>query len=232
MTGTTVKQISVLGASGRVGKMLVDGIAKATDLTLAEAISARGSETTVALDQAVLDGANAIVDFSTPAGTMALLDRLAGNSVPLIVGTTGFSPKQTARLNAEGDRRPILVGANFAKGFEAFAAAGVELARALSDADLTVGEIYNAQKKPVASGTTQRLCGELGADGRAVETDIARIGDSPGENTIELSYGGATIKLTLTLHSRAAYAAGALDGARWLISRPNGLYHPKDMTFD
>jgi 4-hydroxy-tetrahydrodipicolinate reductase len=225
-------RISVMGATGRVGTAVLDATRAAPDLTLTEAISDSGSAGSTPLDRAQLDNADALVEFSTPAAVMALLDRLKGNPMPVVIGTTGFTPDQAERLQAEAAHRPILVGANFTKGFEAFAAAGLAMARALPDADLTVGEIYNATKKPVASGTTQRLCQELGESGRKVGTDIARIGDTPGVNTIELDYGVATIKLTLTVHSRAAYAAGALDAARWLISRPNGFYQPKDMLSD
>ena len=225
-------QISVLGATGRVGAALLDAIVETPDLTLAEAISGDGSSGTVSLDQAELGRTDAIVDFSTPAAVVALLDRLAGNPVPVVVGTTGFDAEQTKRLKAESSRRPILVGANFTTGFEVFAAAGRYIAHALPNAELTVGEIYNATKKPVASGTTQRLCNELGEGGREVGTDIGRVGETPGVNSIQLDYGGATIKLTLTVHSRTAYAAGALDAVRWLISRPSGFYTPKDMLSD
>lgn len=225
-------KISILGATGRVGTALRDAIAAASDLAPAEAISAGGADGSIPLAEARLDAADVIVDFSTPAATLALLDRLADRPVPVVVGTTGFSAEQAELLAAEGERRPILVGANFTQGFEAFAAAGRALTRALPTAEITVGEIYNAQKKPAASGTTQRLCRDLGADGRQIATDIHRIGETPGVNTIEFDYGAATIKLELTVRSRAAYAAGALDAARWLISRPNGLYSPIDLLSD
>lgn len=229
---SAMKRVSVLGASGRVGSEVCDGIAKAPDLTLAEAISGSGSGATVALDKARLDGADVLIDFSNPSAVMTLFDRIQGNPLPIVIGTTGFNSEQAVRINAEAANRPILIGANFTKGFEAFAAAGIDLASALPDASLTVGEVYNAQKKRVASGTTLRLRHALGAGGRDVETQIARTGETPGQNTIEIAYGVATIKLTLIVHARAAYAAGALDAARWLISRPNGLYHPKDMLSD
>lgn len=222
-------RISVLGATGRVGTVLCAAIAEAPDLTLAEAISATGSGDSTPLDHAQLGGADVLVDFSTPGAVMAMLDRLADSPLPLVIGTTGFTPDQAARLRDEAARRPILIGANFTQRFEAFAAAGDILARALPGAAITVGEVYNARKKPVASGTTQRLCRDLGGGTRPVETDIARIGDTPGINTITLAYGVATITLGLTVHDRAAYAAGALDAARWLIGRPHGAYAPKDM---
>lgn len=225
-------RISFLGATGRVGAAVLDAIAEADDLSFCEAISGSGASGKIALGRAGLEGADVIVDFSSPTAVMALFDRLAGNPTPVVIGTTGFDSAQVERLKAEAAHRALLLGANFTKGFEAFAAAGQELAQALPGANLTVGEIYNAMKKPVASGTTQRLCQELGEEGREVATDIARIGDTLGVNTIELDYGVATIKLSLNVQSRAAYAAGALDAARRLISRPNGLYQPKDMLSD
>lgn len=224
-------RISVSGATGRVGRALLDMIAKAPDLTLAEAISARGDGgRVVPLRGAGLDGADVLVDFSTPEGTLQLLDRLGNNAMPLVIGTTGFSDQQAARLRAEGERRPMLVGANFTKGFEDFAAAARALATALPGSAVTVGEIYNEKKKPAASGTTLRLSRELGAAcGHDIATDIQRIGDTPGVNTVTVDYGVATIRLELSVRSREAYAAGSLDAARWLVDRPNGFYEPKDM---
>lgn len=70
-----------------------------------------------------------------------------------------------------------------------------------------------------------------GALRRLLKTpDIQRIGDTPGINTIQLSLGFATIELKLTVHSREAYAAGAVAAAIWLINQPNSVYAPADMN--
>ncbi len=224
-------RISILGASGKVGTELLQQIKRSDDLSLVEAISTGRVGTDITdLAGAHLADTDVIVDFSAPDATMALFDRLAESDRAVVVGTTGFSEAQAKRLESEGARRPILVGANFTKGFEAFAAAARGLAKALPDATLTVGEIYNARKKAAPSGTTKRLCRELGAGrARPVETEIGRIGDTPGVNRVTLDYGVATIQLELTVISRAAYAAGALDAACWLAGRQNGFYQPIDM---
>lgn len=222
-------RIAILGATGKVGAALREAIASAPDLALSEVISASGSEDSVPLADARFDGADVVIDFSSPSGTMALLDRLQGRAIPVVVGTTGFDEAQALRLAAEGRLRPIMVGANFTQGFEALARAAQDLAAALPEAAVTVGEVYKATKKPAASGTTKRLCRELGEGGRAVATDIQRTGDTPGITSVAFDYGAATITLTLTVRSRTAYAAGALDAARWLISQPNGAYAPADM---
>ncbi|MFP1642979.1 dihydrodipicolinate reductase C-terminal domain-containing protein [Pontitalea aquivivens] len=219
-------RVAVLGAGGKVGREVVAQVGAGTDLTLAEAISGRDGAALAAAGFA----ADVLVDFSTPVAVMDLLDRLAGNPLPLVIGTTGFAPDQAARLRAEGARRPILIGANFTLGFEAFRRAGMMLAATLPGAGLTVAETYNAQKKPAASGTTQGLVADLSADGRAVGTEIHRIGDTPGINTLRFDLGVAEISLTLTVASRAAYAAGALAAARWLVGQPNGAYAPADIS--
>lgn len=217
-------RVTVLGSTGRVGSALHACIDRAADLSVAEALSSTGGGGSVRLCRAQLIDTDVIVDFSSPAGTMALLDRLKTSKVPLVVGTTGFNGEQTQLLLREGQRRPILVSANFTKGFEVFARCAKRLVRTLSDARVTVGEVYNARKKPTPSGTTKRLCELLAEHGRDIETEIGRVGETPGTNTVTLDYDVAEIEITLTVRNREAYAEGALAAARWLSDRPTGFY--------
>jgi 4-hydroxy-tetrahydrodipicolinate reductase len=223
-------RISILGATGKVGTALRDLIESSPSLAMVEAINSTGEGDTVSLADATFSKADVLVDFSTPTAVMALLDRLENSALPLVIGTTGFSQEQAARLQAEGCRRPILIGANFTKGFETFAATATALAKSFPDADITIGEVYKATKKPVPSGTTQRLSVELGAaTGHEVDLDIQRIGDTPGINSVLFNYKVASLRLELTVNTRTAYAAGALDAALWLTGQPDGLYSPKDI---
>lgn len=216
-------RVVVHGAGGKVGAAVLAQIAESPDLTLGEAITGRAD-----LPGATFTG-DVVVDFSSPAGTLALLDRMAGTAQPLVIGTTGFAATDLARIEAEARIRPVLMAANFTLGFEPFRMAAHLLAAALPDARLIVGEVYNAAKKPLASGTTQQLVADLASPGRTPDTEIGRVGDTPGINTITLDLGVSRIDLTMTVRSRAAYAAGALSAARWLIGRPAGLYSATDM---
>ncbi len=240
--------IAIVGASGRVGREIVKlvSISNDPDLTAANFVSQDsdnlGNKNNFASIQYLpvskekLLKCDVAIDFSTPAATMQLLDLLEGTDLPLVIGTTGFSAEQAERLDAAGAQRPVLIGANFTYGFESFLTAGHDLVSAIADADVSVGEIYNKDKKPAASGTTQRISRELAQipakDGKArqIAQDIQRVGDTPGVNIIKLSLGFATIELKLTVHSREAYAAGAVAAARWLISQPNGTYAPADIS--
>ncbi|MBZ0162731.1 MAG: dihydrodipicolinate reductase [Notoacmeibacter sp.] len=217
-------RIAVHGATGKVGRELVAHIMRAREFDLAGAFGSRRA-------QGELPDADVVIDFSAPAATMALLELLAGNPVALVIGTTGFSAAQMQRLNEEGERRPVLIGANFTLGFEPFRAAATAMALQLPRAQITVAETYNMHKKPVASGTTQGLVADLSATSadRTIATELNRVGDTPGINIVRFDLGTAVIELTLEVKSRAAYAAGALSAAQWLIGRPNGIYSPSDL---
>ena len=216
-------RVIVHGAGGKVGAALLTQIAEEEGLTLGEAIRGRAD-----LPAARFNG-DVVIDFSAPEGAVALLDRMAGSPLPVVIGTTGLAPAHLARIEAAAAHRPILLAANFTLGFEPFRIAGQTLAAALPEARLIVGEIYNISKKPTASGTTQQLVAGLTSPARIPETDIGRVGDTPGVNSITLDLGVSQITLTMTVRSRAAYAAGALSAARWLIGRPAGLYSANDM---
>lgn len=219
-------RVAVLGAGGKVGREVVAIISAEGDLTLDEAIGGRNG---AALAEARLD-AEMLVDFSTPAAVMSLLDRLdASRPIGLVIGTTGFSEAQNSRLRDEAARRPVLVGANFAHGFGPFRAALMALAAALPQARLTLSETYNAAKKPQPSGTTQGLFADLAAMDRTTEVEVHRIRDTPGITELRCDLGVSEITLRMAVAGRAAYAAGALAAARWLRGRPAGFYTPSDM---
>lgn len=219
-------RIAVLGAGGRVGDAVVRLIRADDALVLTEPLG-RGN-----LASARLDTTDLVIDFSAPAATLALFDRLSGRATPVVVGTTGFDPVQTERLRHEGAVRPILVGANLTPGFEAFRRALMGLAVAVPMATLALRETYNAGKKPDPSGTTRGLLADLDTQvaGRPVALDIRREGETPGINSLCLDLGTARIDLTLTVLSRDAYASGALAAARWLVHQPMGFYRPADMS--
>ncbi len=235
--------IAVVGSTGKVGQEVVKLVENSSDMN-AISVVRKGSDLfqqqqepnrkMVALDENAFTDADVIIDFSTPDSCLELVDLLQGKNVPLVVGTTGFTEKQNKKLWSENKSYPILIGSNFTDGFESFAAAGLSLASTQNKASLTIGEVYHQHKKTEPSGTTQMLKQRYlrtAIDGkeREINLDIQRLGQTPGINTIKLDLGFSTIELSLTVHSRAAYASGAIKAARWLTDRDSGVYQPSDM---
>lgn len=246
-------RIAIMGASGRVGTRLVELILANPGLELAAALVSPGSRlvgTPVAggsieyrpTDAAMNTHCDVIIDFSAPAASLALQEQIGTKSIPMVIGTTGFKPEEDARLNDLCAHRPMLISANFAHGFEAFRQAAMDFARRMPDAEATVAETYHARKKSAASGTSLLLQRQLfearsrvmGFAAPQPFIVVEREGDTVGVNEIRFSMGSAEATFTYRVHTRAAYAEGAITAAQWLVSTPRsaGRYSLSDSLTD
>jgi len=242
-------RLGIFGASGRMGTRMVELALSSPGIELAAVFVRPGSPLSgmpVAgrsieyrpADAAMKSHCDVIVDFSTPAATLGFQAMLGQKPIPMVIGTTGFSPEEETQLDAHAAFRPLLIGANFAHGFEAFRRAAIDFAGRIAQAEASVSETYHARKKAEPSGTSRQLASAL-RDARSQVMGFAapeppitvhREGDTVGVNEIRFDMGSATAKLVYRVHTLAAYAEGALAAAEWLISKPraNGRYSPAD----
>lgn len=239
MSGQAILKVGVFGASGRVGKLVVEAVLAAPDLKLAAA-TVSGASSAIgkpvpgsdlvygSLDKLSFTACDVIVDFSRPAATLELLDANRHGGIPLVIGTTGFDSFQSSMIAGAAHRRPIVLGANFGRGFPAFLRLASALAAAEPEAAARITEVYHARKKAEPSGTSRLLADAVAAaSGRVaadVPIDVAREGETVGVNAVMIDVGPAAIEIRYTVHSLASYAEGALAAARWAIGRQPGLY--------
>jgi 4-hydroxy-tetrahydrodipicolinate reductase len=240
-------RVCIFGASGRVGKLLVEAVHAAPNLDLAAAIVSSGSGSLamnlpgggdVYRDASILAelDCDVIVDFSTPAAAVGLHDTLGKRNVAVVVGTTGFDDLQGAAVRQASKVRPVLVSANFGLGFQAFLKAVSTFAAAEPGSDALVGEIYHARKKAAASGTSLTLRQTVNTvrGGSAETLDsipiyVVREGDTVGVNSVAFDLGAVEIDIRYTVRSLASYAEGALVAARWVQGKGKGLYSMEDV---
>ncbi|MAU22910.1 MAG: dihydrodipicolinate reductase [Martelella sp.] len=230
-------RIGILGASGRVGTSLVELIVSNPGLELAAALVSPGSRLVgkpVAgssieyrpADAAMKSHCDVIIDFSTPQASMALQDAIGVKSIPVVIGTTGFSAEDDARLSACCAHRPMLISANFARGFEAFRLNVLGFARMMPEGEPRVSETYHVRKKAEPSGTSRLLARQIEEARTAVmgfaaaKTPITvfREGDTVGINAVSFDLGSAEARFTYQVHTLSAYAEGAIAAAQWLSS--------------
>ncbi|MGA0584472.1 MAG: 4-hydroxy-tetrahydrodipicolinate reductase, partial [Castellaniella sp.] len=98
-------RIAIAGASGRMGRMLIQAVLESQDLTLAVALDRPGSDAIgqdagaplgiatgahITDDLAALAGADCLIDFTRPEGTLAHLEVCVAHGVKCVIGTTGF----------------------------------------------------------------------------------------------------------------------------------------------
>jgi 4-hydroxy-tetrahydrodipicolinate reductase len=252
-------KVAIAGAGGRMGRALIEAVVADPALELAAALDAVGSpalgqpagKLKVGADLGALGGADVLIDFTRPEGTLAHLDACLRHGKALVIGTTGFSETQIARI-AEGARRiPIVQSPNFAIGVNVVFRLAQAAAAALGDDyDVEIVEAHHRHKVDAPSGTALKLgelvagalgrdLGKVSAHGRAGDTGARpaheigfhaiRGGDIVGEHTVIFAGAGERVEVTVRSQSRMTYAAGALRAAKWLRGRPPGLYDMFDV---
>jgi 4-hydroxy-tetrahydrodipicolinate reductase len=252
-------KVAVTGAGGRMGRTLIEAVLADGELALAAALDAAGSPAlgqpagrlTIAADLAALAGADVLIDFTRPEGTLAHLEACLKHGKPMVVGTTGFSAAQQARI-AEGARRiPIVQSPNFAVGVNVVFRLAQTAAAALGDAyDVEIVEAHHRHKVDAPSGTALKLgelvanalgreLGKVAAHGRSGDTGerpagtigfhAIRGGDIVGEHTVIFAGAGERVEVAVRSQSRMTYAAGAVRAAKWLRGRGPGLYDMFDV---
>ena len=260
MSADAELRIAVAGAAGRMGRTLLSAIAAAPDVRICGALLApddarNGADvgSLTGLPQTgvwltthpaeAVNGADVLIDFSLPDGTLALVDACLDASVPLVCGVTGLDAEADARLRAAAERIPVLVAANMSVGVNLMLHLSRLAAAALPDFDAEISEIHHRFKRDAPSGTALAIGAAVGAGrggpcaaeiGRAPGDDpradgaigyaSLRAGDVVGEHTLLLAGEGERLEITHRAGDRMAFAAGALRAARWLAGQPPGFY--------
>ena len=258
--------IGIHGATGRMGTRLIQLITADPALRLGAAIE-RAGHPRIGEDAGVIAGVgplgvslsakldpevklDALIDFSLPAGTLGLVGPCRELGIPLVVGTTGFSPEQKGIIEAASDRIPVLVSPNLSRAVNLLMKLAGEAAQALGPAaDIEIVERHHHFKKDAPSGTALRIAeiigqaigsgpehykhGREGISGERPRGEIGlhalRTGDNPGEHTIVFGLMGECLELSHRALNRDGFALGALDAAKFLAGKPAGVYTMKDV---
>jgi 4-hydroxy-tetrahydrodipicolinate reductase len=171
-------RLAVHGATGRMGRTLLDLLRDDTRFTLVAALTEAGS---AQLGQPVFPGVpglmfsaswpgaealDVVIDFSGPQGLAAALDHCLADGVALVSGTTGLEPALETRLAQASERIAILRAANFSLGVAVLTGLLRQAAAALAEWDLEIVEAHHNRKEDAPSGTALAL-GEAAAQARS-----------------------------------------------------------------
>jgi 4-hydroxy-tetrahydrodipicolinate reductase len=257
--------IGINGACGRMGLRIAQLAHEDKDLAIGAAIEFAGHPS-LGQDIGALAGfgkngvavdhdlpfdrkLDAVIDFSTPEGTMAVLPICVARKIPLVVATTGHAPRQKADIEDAAHEIAVLAAPNTSLGVNVLMNIVAHAAKMLRDKgfDVEILERHHRYKKDSPSGTalhiarviqeamgqTQLRHGREGLVGERPPHEIGihalRVGDNVGEHTIIFSTLGETVELTHRAHARDCYARGALQAAKFLAGRPAGRYTMNDV---
>jgi 4-hydroxy-tetrahydrodipicolinate reductase len=198
-----------------------------------------------------LAGANVLIDFTRPEGTLAHLQVCRELGVNAVIGTTGFSESQKAEIAAIARDIAIVMAPNMSVGVNVTLKLLEMAAKALSSGyDIEIIEAHHRHKVDAPSGTALKMgeviAGALGRDlkdcavyareGVTGERDPSSIGfatirggDIVGDHTVLFAGTGERIEITHKSSSRATYAQGSLRAARFLATQRQGLFDMFDV---
>lgn len=185
---TATPGITVTGASGRMGQMLIRTIMQSDKARLVGAVERAGHEW-VGHDVGVVMGgaeigvivtddaleafapAQAIIDFTAPAATLEFAKLAAQARAVHVIGTTGMTDEDLAALKPAARHAVIVRAGNMSLGVNLLTQLTKRVAAALDeDFDIEIIESHHNQKVDVPSGTALML-GEAAAEGRGVSLE-------------------------------------------------------------
>jgi 4-hydroxy-tetrahydrodipicolinate reductase len=245
-------KVGVFGASGRVGRLLLEDLKDTQDMSLSSVFVR--SELDFAIDPSVLvtsdmkaflNGCDIVIDFSLPEACELLLEEAIKTPKPLVIGTTGLNQHQLNLLKQASEIMPVLYATNMSLGVALLNKLVYEASKALKGFDIEIVEMHHRHKKDAPSGTALTLS-QSAAKGRGLNIDDVRIsgrdgnigerssdeiavmalrgGDIVGRHTVGFYNDGEFIELNHTATSRNTFSKGAIRAASWLIGQEKGLY--------
>ncbi len=181
--------IAIAGASGRMGRMLIEAVQQAEDMQLAGALDIPGPfvgidatafagkpcGVTIEADLATgLATAQVLIDFTRPEGTLQHLAYCAEHGVKLIIGTTGFDEAGKAAIAAAAEKTAIVFAPNMSVGVNVTMKLLEMAAKSFSEGyDIEIIEAHHRHKVDAPSGTALKM-GEVVAE--ALGRDLKEVG--------------------------------------------------------
>jgi 4-hydroxy-tetrahydrodipicolinate reductase len=261
-------RLIVAGAGGRMGRTLVKAIAETKGLTLAGALEGGDSPlmgkdsgkvaglgdngVKIAADAgALFDRADALIDFTAPAASVAFAALAAKGGKIHIIGTTGLSAADAAKIKDAASRAVIVKSGNMSLGVNLLAALTKRVAKTLDKTfDIEILEMHHNQKVDAPSGTAL-LLGRAAAEGRGIDLDANKVlsraghtgarkagdigfaalrgGNVVGEHSVIFAGPAERLELTHKASDRMLFAQGALHAALWARGQKPGLYSMMDV---
>jgi 4-hydroxy-tetrahydrodipicolinate reductase len=182
-------RIAIAGATGRMGRTLIEAVLNDSTSVLAGALEVAGHAglgrdagdglgvqtkilVTSDIDR-VAAATECLIDFTRPTGTLAHLEVCARAGAAMVIGTTGFESAQKAKIAEYACRVPVVMAPNMAIGVNATFKLAAMAAKILGDSyDVEIIEAHHRHKVDAPSGTALKL-GEMVAN--ALGRDLSAV---------------------------------------------------------
>jgi len=261
-------KVAITGAAGRMGQRIVCLTHEADGLSVAGAVEHPAHKLlgedagvvagcgrldvaiTGSLEQA-MQVSDVLIDFTFPEVTLENAAVCARLGKSMVIGSTGFTPEQRARLADFAKQIPVVSAPNMSVGVNVCFKVLKEIATSLGEGfDVEIVELHHNKKKDAPSGTAVRMgevvaealgrdyhevanCHREGFTGERTKEEIGmqtvRGGDIVGEHTVYFIGQGERIEISHRAMTRDMFSRGSVRAAQWVKGKAPGIYDMQDV---
>lgn len=248
-------KMTMHGCCGAMGHVITGLAAEDGEIRIVAGIDVRegtdlGYPVFPSLDQCSVE-ADVIVDFASPKAVDGLLAYSCKKQVPVVLCTTGLSKEQLSAVEKASQVTAILRSANMSLGVNLLLKLVSDAARVLAGSgfDMEIVEKHHNQKVDAPSGTALALADSMNQamDGQYAYTcdrstrrekrnpkeigiSSVRGGSIVGEHDVIFAGRDEVLTLSHTAYSKAIFAKGALEAAKFLAGKKPGMYSMTDVV--
>ncbi len=252
-------QIALLGASGRMGRMIAAEIQSSADLELCAAITRMGGSSVGQKLGAVeitdqigaMHACDVAIDFAVAESMVEHARAAAQMKKPIVSGVSGYTPADYQELQKLSAQIPVFHALNMSRGVFVMNQLLAQAAKLLdADYQIEIAETHHNKKADAPSGTALLFArsvaasrgldeksfrfGRQGQVGARTPDEIGihalRMGNVVGEHTVHFASANERLEFTHKASDRSLFARGAIDAARWLVRQKPGFYGMKDLV--
>ncbi len=183
-----------------------------------------------------------VIDFSHHSAISDVLSYAKENGFAAVIGTTGHTPEEKAQIFEAAKEIPVFYSGNMSLGIAVLCKVAKQAAAFFPDADIEIVETHHIRKVDAPSGTALMLfnaikevrpdatahCGRAG-EGKRTKEEIGisslRMGNVVGVHEVHICTPTQSLTLRHDAITRAMLADGAVDAARFMVGKGNGMYN-------
>lgn len=242
------------GCNGRMGRMITDIVSGDEDARIVAGIDVAGGQLSdfpvyESIDECEIK-ADAVIDFGNAAAVDHLLDWCVKNGIPCVECTTGLSDEQVKHLEECSTKVAILKSANMSLGVNVLLKLVAEAAKTLADAgfDIEIVEKHHRTKLDAPSGTALALADSINEarnneynyvydrsqvrqlrGSKELGISAVRGGTIVGDHDVIFAGQDEVVTFSHRAYSRAVFAKGAVQAAKFLNGKGPGHYTMGDV---
>lgn len=220
-------KIAVSGSKGKMGSRIIDLAKGDTEFQCTGEFDVDGN----AAD--AIKGCDCLIEFTTPEATMEHLAMCEKEKKGIVIGTTGLSEEQRNKIKEVSANIPVVISPNMSVGVNLLFKLVETASKALgSEYEISILEAHHAEKKDAPSGTAkelEKIVKGIKGEGTDVVISSVREGEIVGEHTITFESDVDLIEITHSAKTRDIFAKGALQAAKFITGKKNGLFTMKNV---